>query len=108
MWYRIMTLQNYFFLRKSLRRGRELTILVDERQSMFGEPILAASWSNSLISITLRASTHTNVTSQTIMHHNPKPNQIKNLNFKARIPNPFWLAADLPKGRAVGGPYKKC
>ena len=39
--------------------------------------ILSAPRANSIISITLRKFTHTNVTSQTIIYPNPNPNQKK-------------------------------
>ena len=49
--------------------------------------------------MTLRTSTHTNLTSQVIIYPNPNPNQKKNLKFGARNPNPFCKAVDRPKGR---------
>ena len=51
------------------------------------DTFLAAPCANSLISITLLPFTHTTVTSHTIIHPNPKPNQ-KNLKFGPRILNP--------------------
>ena len=48
---------------------------------------MAGPRANSLLSITIRTCTYTNVTSQTIIYPNPNPNQ-KNLKFGPRIPNP--------------------
>ena len=62
------------------------------------EHLLVDPYANSLISITLRTCTHTNVTSQTIIYPNPNPNQ-KNLKFGPRIPNPNTEVTDIRKGR---------
>ena len=66
---------------------------------------LSAPCANSVISITIRTCTHTNVSSQVIIYPNPNLNQ-KNLKFGARNSNPFFrtMTDDRDGGRR---PYKK-
>ena len=52
--------------------------------------ILSAPRANSLIIITMRTCTLTNVTSQTIMYPNPNPNQKKISNLDPEILTLFW------------------
>ena len=61
------------------------------------DSFLAAPRANSLIIITIRTCTHTNVSLQTIIYSKPNPNQ-KKIKFGARNPNPFLFLFNVPNG----------
>ena len=99
--------------RKKLLREKYKTILDQEGGQMHGtycgpkgDLFLSAPFANTLISITLRTCTHTNVTSQVIIYPNPNPNQKKISNLE---PETLTLFVRPPTAVPLGSTrhYKK-